>query len=75
MVMQIKSVRKGHGDKSILFKVGLFNIHRITEELKDYIFFHEKSAKIVVYRCYNADNKLLFEIEAGDGLILTYKEG
>ncbi|HRD07452.1 MAG TPA: hypothetical protein PK037_07800 [Saprospiraceae bacterium] len=70
--MQIKSVRKGHGDKSILFKVGLFGICRIVEELKEYVFFHEKTAKIVVYRCYDPANKLLYEVEAGDGLIVTY---
>ena len=72
--MQIKSIRKGHGDKSILFKLGQFGIARISEELKDYVFFHEKTAKIVVYRCFSLDNKLLYEIEAGDGLILTYVE-
>ena len=70
--MVIKSVRKGHGDKSILFKVGLYGIVRIVEELKDYLFWHEKTAKIVVYRCYDKDNKLLYEVKAGDGLIITY---
>lgn len=70
--MVIKSVRKGYGDKSLLFKVGLGGITRISEELKQYVFFHEKSAQIVVYRCYNADNKLLFEIESGDGIIISY---
>ena len=70
--MRIKSIRKGHGDKSIFLKVGQHEVDRITEELKDYIFFHEKSAKIVVYRCYDAKNRLLYEIEAGDGLLLTY---
>lgn len=70
--MVIKSVRKGHGDKSILFKVGLGGVTRISEELKQYVFFHEKSAQIVVYRCYNENNKLLFEVEAGDGLIIAY---
>lgn len=70
--MVIKSVRKGHGDKSILFKVGMNAIVRISEELKEYIFFHDKTAKIVVYRCYDENSKLLYEVEAGDGLILTY---